>query len=353
MKGYIIIFYCDLKSSSIAFTEGDEEAGLKYLRDAMSIGRENGYAAFDFVIWQQEELAYLCVKALEAGIEPDFVTEMIRKRKLVPETPALHVENWPWPLKIFTLGRFEIVRDGEPIHFTGKVQKKPLEMLRVLITLGGKEVSDEQLIDTLWPEADGDVAHLSFKTTLHRLRQLTGKEGAVELKEGRITLAPQHCWVDAWAFQRLAEKAESLWKERDNHKMRTDKNAITQLIQVSEKSISMYEGEFLPDDSKHSWTISMRERLKSKFIRLVDRVGSYYEQAEQWEDVIELCQKALEVDDLQEDFYRRLMLAYQKIGKHTEALAMYERCRNILSSVLGIEPSPDTEAVRKNIRASK
>jgi hypothetical protein len=80
MKGYIIIFYSDLKAASIAFTESDEEAGLKYLRDAMSLGRENGYAAFDFIILQQEELAYMCVKALEAGIEPHFVTEMIRKR---------------------------------------------------------------------------------------------------------------------------------------------------------------------------------------------------------------------------------------------------------------------------------
>jgi len=354
MKSSIIVFCCDLEESAIAFAEGDEKIGLKFLFDAMSMGREKGYAAFNFSFLQKEELSSLCIRALEAGIEADFVMEMIRKRKLVPETPPLHVENWPWAIKIHTLGRFGLIKDGTPLTFQGKVQKRPLDMLKAIIAFGGREVSDEQLIDTLWPEADGDVASLSFKTTLHRLRQLIGKEEAIEFKEGRITLAPQYCWVDAWAFQRLTEKAENLWKEnRDNHEMRTDKNAITQLIQVSEKSMSMYGGEFLPGDRKHSWTISMRERLKSKFILLVGRVGNYYEGAEQWEHAIECYQKALEVDDLQEEFYRRLMLAYQKIGRHTEALAMYERCRNILSSVLGIEPSPDTEAVRKDIRASK
>jgi LuxR family transcriptional regulator, maltose regulon positive regulatory protein len=354
MKSSIIVFCCDLEASAIAFTEGDEEAGLQFLSDAMSLGREKGYAAFNFSFLQKEELSYLCVKALEAGIEPDFVIEMIRKRKLVPETRPLHVENWPWVLKIHTLGHFGLIKDGNPLTFEGKVQKRPLYMLKAIIAFGGKEVSDEQLIDTLWPEADGDVANLSFRTTLHRLRQLIGKEGAIELKEGRVTLAPQYCWVDAWAFQRLTEKAESLLKENGcNREMRTDNNAITQLIQASEKAVSMYGGEFLPGDRKHSWTISLREKLKSKFIRLVGRVGNYYERTEQWEHVIELYQKALEVDDLQEEFYRRLILAYHKIGRHTEARAMYDRCRNILSSVLGIEPSPGTEAVRKNMRAGK
>jgi DNA-binding SARP family transcriptional activator len=225
-------------------------------------------------------------------------------------------------------------------------------MLKAIIAFGGKDVGDEQLIDALWPEADGDVANLSFRTTLHRLRQLIGKEGAIELKEGRLTLDPRYCWVDAWAFQGLAEKAEDLWRERrDDHRMRTDNNGRTEFIRLSEKAISMYKGEFLPGDHRQSWSISMRERLKSKYIRLVGRLGNLYEEAGQWEKVIEFYEKTLEVDVLQEEFYRRLMLACHKVGRNAEALAMYDRCRKILSSVLGIEPSPETEAARKNIRA--
>ena len=345
-------FMCNMVAAHLTFDQGDETSGLLLLRKAMRLGREGGY--FNGFFWLPSIVANLCVRALDASIEVEYVRTLISKRNLVPDSPPLECENWPWVLKIHTLGRFELIKDGKLLTFQGKVQKKPLDMLKAIIAFGGKEVSDEQLIDTLWPEADGDVANFSFKTTLHRLRQLIGKEGAIELTEGRITLAPQYCWVDAWAFQRLAEKTESLWREyRDTHKMRTDKNAITQLMQVSEKAMSMYGGEFLPGDRKHFWTISMRERLKSKFIRLVGRIGNYYEHAEQWESVIELYQKALEVDDLQEEFYRRLMLAYQKIGRHAEMLSMYDRCRNILSSVLGIEPSLDTEAVRTNIKALK
>ncbi len=227
-------------------------------------------------------------------------------------------------------------------------------MLKAIIAFGSKEVSDEQLTDALWPEADGDVASLSFRTTLHRLRQLIGQEGAIELKEGRITLSPLYCWVDAWAFQRLEEKSEELWKDyRTNHRIKSDTAGIPELIKAYENAVDIYRGEFLPGDHKLSWTISMRERLKSKFIRLIGRLASYYEQGGQWERVVECHERALEVDDLQEEFYRRLMLAFHKIGKNAEALATYERCRKILSLVLGTEPSPETEALRNKIRNSK
>ncbi len=69
--------------------------------------------------------------------------------------------------------------------------------------------------------------------------------------------------------------------------------------------------------------------------------------------MIECYQKALEVDDLQEEFYRRLMLSDYKIGRLSEALAVYDRCRKMLSSILGIEPSPETEAALEHVRRSK
>ncbi len=351
-KSAILEFECRLARAQFAFDNGKEEIGIGLLREALALGNKQGY--FQLLWWwDRTAMSRLAVKALEYGIETDYVLDLIRIRKLSPEEPPVHLENWPWPVKVHTLGGFSLERDGTPVRSTGKVQQKPLAMLKAIIAFGGKEVSDEQLIDALWPEADGDVANLSFRTTLHRLRQLISK-GAIELKEGRLTLDPRYCWVDAWAFQSLTEKAEALWKEcKDNHKITADENGITEFIKVSEKAMNMYRGEFLPGDHKQSWTISMRERLKGKFIRLIGRLGNYYEQAGQWEHVVECYQKALEVDDLQEEFYRRLMLSHHKIGRHFEALAIYNRCRNILSSVLGIEPSPETEAVRKNIRASK
>ena len=141
----------------------------------MAIGKEKGF--LNTFIDQPAVTARLCIKALEEGIEVPYVQEIIRKRRLIPEKPPLHLENWPWPVKIRTLGRFELFKNGNPFNFPGKAQKKPLLLLKALIALGGKDVDEERLTDILWPEADGDQAYSALTTTLSRLRQLMGEKG--------------------------------------------------------------------------------------------------------------------------------------------------------------------------------
>jgi LuxR family maltose regulon positive regulatory protein len=64
---------------------------------------------------------------------------------------------------------------------------------------------------------------------------------------------------------------------------------------------------------------------------------------------VELYRKGLETDILAEEMYRRLMKCHHASGKNSEAVAVYERCRKMLRSVLGIEPSRETEAVYRAI----
>lgn len=67
------------------------------------------------------------------------------------------MESWPYPIKIHTLGKFEIIKDGRPLVFAGKVQKKPLEILKAVIAFGGRDVPVDTITDALWPDADGDL----------------------------------------------------------------------------------------------------------------------------------------------------------------------------------------------------
>ena len=70
------------------------------------------------------------------------------------------------------------------------------------------------MTDALWPEAEGDAAHVSFNTTLHRLRKLIENEKTIQLREGRVTLDRKHCWVDVWAFERVLGMASGPKKNR-------------------------------------------------------------------------------------------------------------------------------------------
>ncbi len=67
------------------------------------------------------------------------------------------VENWPYPLKIYTLGRFEILKDDKKIEFSRKAQKKSLDLLKAVISYGAKDVPEEELSDALYPDSEDKI----------------------------------------------------------------------------------------------------------------------------------------------------------------------------------------------------
>jgi DNA-binding SARP family transcriptional activator len=341
MKSRLYEFFILLAEASFALDQGDEASSLRALQKALTMGREEGY--FYTYIDYPSGMAKLCAEACEVGIEVEYVQDLIKKLNIIPEKSSLHLENWPWPLKIYTLGRFELLKDGNPVQFSRKAQQKPLALLKVLIALGGKEVRGDQIEDALWPEADGDSAHQSFKINLHRLRQLLGHEKAIQLKEGRLTLDPQYFWVDVWAFEYFLGRAEGLREERQNESA----------IKLIEKALEIYKGRFLSREIEQPWAISTNERLRDKFLQSVGKLALYWKQSDQWEKALNCYQKGLEIDDLAEEFYQGIMTCYHHLDQMAEAISVYSRCKKILSRVLGIKPSAKTEAIYQKILTEK
>jgi ATP/maltotriose-dependent transcriptional regulator MalT/DNA-binding SARP family transcriptional activator len=333
-KAPLVEFTCLLAQTRLALDTGDEASGLESLRKAMVLGKEQGYANTFF--WHAPMMANLCKRALDAAIEVDFVQHLIRKRGLFPDPPPYDCERWPWPLKIFTLGTFDLAKEGEPLEFPVKAPRKMLSLLKVLVAFGSKGLSEEQLTAALWPEADGDMAHQAFATTLHRLRQLLGNEKAIQLRRGLLRFDGRYCWVDAHAFEYLREQADVL-----------DDMALLQ------KAVALYKGPFLGGDDSEPWAISYQERLRSKFLRAVTKLGQVLEKNGTLEKAIEWYRKGLEVDGLAEEFYQHLMLCYQSSGRKAEAIAVYDRCRDTLRLVLGVEPSPHTQSIYETLRKTE
>jgi len=250
-------------------------------------------------------------------------------------------EQRDYPLQIFTLGRFSVARGVEPIRFARKAQHRPLQLLKALIALGGREVGSDRLGMALWPESEGDAAHNAFEITLHRLRQLIGVDQALVLRDGLLTLDNRQCWVDVWAFEQAASRAEAL--------LNSPAPNPDELASVSSRTVALYHGHFLGRETPEPWSISLRERLRSKFLRHLLDIARHWEKIGQHEAAIQCYQKGLETDDLAEIFYQRLMVCYQQLGRKSEALAVYRRCRTTLSLILSITPSPATETIRRRL----
>jgi DNA-binding SARP family transcriptional activator len=304
---------------------GDHDRGLGFLKTAMNIGARNGYA--NMSRWNDQNMSRLCAKALEHNIEPEYAKKLIRTRGLLPEGA---VANWPYPIRVHTLGRFELLKDDKPVTFVGKVQKKPIELLKALIAMGGQDVPEEGLIDALWPDSEGDAGYNTLKTTILRLRQLLGCEEAVLVSGGAVTLDSRLCYVDAFAFEALMREAE--------------KNPQTA---VCSRAVDLYRGSFLAADTASGWTVSLRERLRNKFLRFNLKVGKALEEQGIWAEAIEHYHRALEIDDLYEEFYQRLMSCHLQLGQYAEAASTYQRCKRTLLKTFGATLTGLTEALHQ------
>jgi len=314
----------------------------EHLRNGFGLAARHGYQNFSW--WSPRVMKMLCVKALENGIEVDYVQELVQKRGLGRQSTPVHIEAWPWAVKIYSLGRFTILIDNQPVSVGRKAQHKPLELLKAIISQGGRDVSEEFLTSALWPDAEGDAARQAFDTTLHRLRKLLVHEQAIHLRDRRISLDPNYCWVDVWALERLMSEADTTLANTA-----TDENG-TALANLSDRIHALYHGRFLGKEFNAAWAISLRERLRSRYLRHILSVGARWQQLDRWGRALECYRKGLEVDDLAEQLYLNLMLCHERLGQRSEALSVYRRCRFVLSVVLGIAPSSETESLHRRLR---
>jgi hypothetical protein len=277
-------FTCLVGFAQIALAHGRQRSGLNALRRGLQLGREYGY--WHFLWWRPGAVARVLVHALEAGIEPDYVKSLIKRRALVPEQPALGLERWPWAYRVQTFGGFRLLHHDEPLGSgNGKAKRRPLELLKLLIAYGGEQVSESRVTDALWPRIDGDSAHRSFTSTLHRLRKLLGEDRAVTLHEGRLSLDRRYFWLDTWAFEQLAADLEG------------PVEAI-QMEKLVERVLALYRGSFMADDADAAWMIQARERLRSRFARVLARVYRHWQERGEDARARALYEKCLEIDPL-------------------------------------------------------
>ena len=208
-------------------------------------------------------------------------------------------------------------------------------LLKALLAFGGRDVSAEQLADALWPDLEGGESYPALTMALTRLRLLLGDREMIHLREGKLTLDPSCAWVDVWTFERLLE---GMGKQHD-----------TQSSQL-EAALDLYHGPFLQEETSASWSLSMRERLRRKFLRATHSLAQQLEAREAWQDAIARYEKGLDADPLAEEYYYRIVQCQIRLGYYVEALATYQRCRDILKIQLEIAPSEKMNNLYRQLR---
>lgn len=253
--------------------------------------------------WDHKLMARLCALALQHNIENDYARRLIRLYAFRPPTEGERIEQWPWPVRVYTLDRFAVRVDDQPLPPDAKAQKKPLELLKLVIALGGRDVPYARVLEALWPEAEGDAAARNFNITLHRLRQLIGTE-SITFADQRLSLDSQRVWVDLWPFERQLNELESLLAHGHAGGFVTPLEAL----------LARQRRPFL-DGEEADWVLARRERLRHKLLRVIETGSEVLARQEDHAAVIRCCERGLEIEPLTETLYRLQMKSQLALGE--------------------------------------
>ena len=190
----------------LAFSDMDHALAVDKLRESLSLASEHNRK--HYLRHFECAMPPLFTLALEEGIEVELVQQIIRMFRLKP--PAGAPDLWPRPIRVTTLGRFEVLINDKSLEYSRKVPRKTLALLKALIAYGGKEVSEQALCDALWSDEEADAGRQALAITIVRLRKLLGSNDVVLQQGGKVSLDRSTCWVDAWQFEACATQAQGL-----------------------------------------------------------------------------------------------------------------------------------------------
>jgi tetratricopeptide (TPR) repeat protein len=78
-------------------------------------------------------------------------------------------------------------------------------------------------------------------------------------------------------------------------------------------------------------------------------LGTYLEDKNQLEKAIDYYIKGIEIYELAEEFYQKLIKCYHRLGRNDEALNVYDRLKRILAATIKRSPSSKTECIVKTL----
>jgi DNA-binding SARP family transcriptional activator/predicted negative regulator of RcsB-dependent stress response len=248
-------------------------------------------------------------------------------------------------LRIHLLGPFEICLNGETLTHTHWGSQQTQTIGKILITYRNKVVTSDKLIETLWPDEPIESARRRLHVRISQFRNvLQEKKSLIHTVHGGYLFQPDDtCWLDVDAFQdQIAQGThlQELGRQID-------------AIAAYEKARQLYRGVFLSEDLYADWTYNQRETLHESFIDLLIELSEGYAQQGRYRLAIARARQALTQDHLRETLYVRLMLYHYYAGERDQALRMFERCRGVLASELGVPPLDSTLDLFEQIKAGQ
>ncbi len=238
----------------------------------------------------------------------------------------------PPPLHIFTLGRFEVYRQGVAIP-ADSWRRQAGELFRLLLISPGRTLSREQIIDALWPEKSPSGATKFFHQATSALRRILEPDlpdkfpsRYLIVDEGRVSLClPTGSQVDYENFEAHICKGE--W----------------------EAALQLYLGEPFVKDRYHDWASWKREQLIQLGLKAELAAATQSLEADDAEKALVSCQHILAEEAWHEQATLLGMQAHLKLNDRPGAIRLYLNLEHCLRQEFDILPMPELRELYQSL----
>ncbi len=224
------------------------------------------------------------------------------------------------PIRLYLLGTFRATV-GDPPQEVSIGSLNARRLLAYLALTMPQPAARSHVAGVLFSEFPEERARRALNQAIWRVRKSLGQD-AIEGDYNTVALGT-HVWADVAAFRRQAAQ--------------TDPPDL-------EQAVALYGGDFWPEGYE-DWVLVARERLRDRYLSLLDTLIQAYKQAGRYEDALRHAREYARVEPLQESIHREIIHLYLILERPTEALQQYKTLRTLLHEELGVSPSPELEVL--------
>ena len=250
-------------------------------------------------------------------------------------------------LQIRMLGGCSLTYGDKTIGDANYHLKKPWMLMAYLIAFRSQEAPVEDLINLLYPGETGSRPTGALKTLVYRVRELLDELGLPDSRDMILMTRGTYAWnagvpirLDTDLFELACQRAGTAWLTPDER------------LEVCMGALALYRGDFLSKAMGERWVSRLAPYYHSMYIRLVQSTVGLLSDLDRWEEVIQVCGRAIQIDGYEESFYYYLIRGLIRTGQTRQAMERYKRMYSIFYTELGAPPSAQmTELYQEISRA--
>jgi predicted ATPase/DNA-binding SARP family transcriptional activator len=262
-------------------------------------------------------------------------------------------------LEVATLGRFAVRRNQEWLSGGGWSRRKVVDLFKLLLSAEQHRLHREQAQDILWPDASLEQAANSFGKTLYLLRRAlepelaAGKGSAslyISLEHETLMLVSDAVSIDSDVFENSVRQLQARLRGSTGQKGGRQQ---AELLDAFDQALSLYKGDYLPDNLYDDWSQKRRDRLRRAHSWLLEQASELAITSGAGQRACEYLLALLEKNPADEQTHRQLMLVFARMGRRSDAINQYFALRKALKEELRALPLPETTGLLKRIQSGQ